>query len=98
MIPAEETHRIRNAGDVRGRILEIAYGYTTEDDTQRLEDAYGRPLGARLVSCTRRHPCRRRPLYSLAEVAVSTCMVHRTGRDRCLFFDGGDAGSRPIRA
>jgi mannose-6-phosphate isomerase len=44
MIPAEETHRIRNVGRVRGRILEIAYGYTTEDDTQRLEDAYGRPL------------------------------------------------------
>jgi len=44
MIPAEETHRIRNTGAKRGRILEIAYGYTTEDDTQRLEDAYGRPL------------------------------------------------------
>jgi mannose-6-phosphate isomerase-like protein (cupin superfamily) len=44
MIPAEETHRIRNVGTKRGRILEIAYGYTTEDDTQRLEDAYGRPL------------------------------------------------------
>ena len=44
IIPAEETHRIRNVGDRRGRILEIAYGYTTEDDTQRLEDAYGRPL------------------------------------------------------
>ena len=44
MIPAEETHRIRNTGAVRGRILEIAYGYTTEDDTQRLEDVYGRPL------------------------------------------------------
>ena len=44
MIPAEETHRIRNVGRTRGRILEIAYGYTTEDDTQRLEDVYGRPL------------------------------------------------------
>ena len=44
MIPAEETHRITSVGPVRGRILEIAYGYTTEDDTQRLEDAYGRPL------------------------------------------------------
>ena len=31
-------------GPLRGRVLEIAYGYTTEDDTQRLEDAYGRPL------------------------------------------------------
>ena len=44
MVAAEETHRIRNVGEVRGRVLEIAYGYTTEDDTQRLEDAYGRKL------------------------------------------------------
>lgn len=44
MVPAEETHRIANRGSVRGRVLEIAYGYTAEDDTQRLEDAYGRPL------------------------------------------------------
>ena len=35
---------IRNVGTTRGRVLEIAYGYTTEDDTLRLEDAYGRPL------------------------------------------------------
>ena len=27
-----------------GRVLEVAYGYTTEDDTLRLQDAYGRPL------------------------------------------------------
>jgi mannose-6-phosphate isomerase len=44
MVPAEETHRIGNHGPLRGRVLEIAYGYTTEDDTQRLEDAYGRSL------------------------------------------------------
>ena len=44
MIPAEETHRIRCAAGSRGRILEIAYGYTTEDDTLRLQDDYGRPL------------------------------------------------------
>ena len=44
MVPAEETHRITNRGSIRGRVLEIAYGYTTEDDTQRLQDAYGRPL------------------------------------------------------
>ena len=43
-IPAEETHQIRCTGEARGRILEIAYGYTSEDDTQRLEDPYGRPL------------------------------------------------------
>ena len=46
IVPAEETHRIRCAGSTRGRVLEIAYGYTTEDDTQRLEDAYGRSLEA----------------------------------------------------
>ncbi len=44
MVPAEEAHRISNRGTIRGRVLEIAYGYTTEDDTQRLQDAYGRPL------------------------------------------------------
>ena len=44
IVPAEETHRITNRGTSRGRVLEIAYGYTTEDDTQRLQDAYGRPL------------------------------------------------------
>jgi mannose-6-phosphate isomerase-like protein (cupin superfamily) len=44
MVSAETTHRIANEGDHRGRVLEIAYGYTTEDDTLRLEDAYGRPL------------------------------------------------------
>ena len=44
MVSAETTHRISNGGDRRGRVLEIAYGYTTEDDTLRLEDDYGRPL------------------------------------------------------
>jgi mannose-6-phosphate isomerase-like protein (cupin superfamily) len=46
MVTAEETHRIRCTGDTRGRVLEIAYGYTTEDDSRRLEDAYGRTLEA----------------------------------------------------
>jgi mannose-1-phosphate guanylyltransferase/mannose-6-phosphate isomerase len=46
VIPAEEAHRIRCRGSSRGRILEIAYGYTTEDDTQRIEDQYGRPAEA----------------------------------------------------
>jgi mannose-6-phosphate isomerase-like protein (cupin superfamily) len=44
MVAAETVHRIANASDRRGRVLEIAYGYTTEDDTLRLEDDYGRPL------------------------------------------------------
>jgi mannose-1-phosphate guanylyltransferase/mannose-6-phosphate isomerase len=44
IVSAETTHRITNHGDARGRVLEIAYGYTTEDDTLRLEDDYGRSL------------------------------------------------------
>ncbi len=44
MVSAETTHRISNRSATRGRVLEIAYGYTTEDDTLRLEDDYGRPL------------------------------------------------------
>jgi mannose-6-phosphate isomerase len=44
MVSAETTHRISNRTSSRGRVLEIAYGYTTEDDTLRLEDDYGRPL------------------------------------------------------
>src|SRR6266540_4245724 len=44
VVTAEESHRIRNTGQRRGRVLEVAYGYTTEDDTFRLQDAYGRPL------------------------------------------------------
>jgi mannose-6-phosphate isomerase len=44
VVSAEEPHRIMNRGDERGRVLEVAYGYTTEDDTFRLQDDYGRPL------------------------------------------------------
>ncbi len=44
VVSAETTHRITNRSDMSGRVLEIAYGYTTEDDTLRLEDDYGRPL------------------------------------------------------
>ncbi len=44
MVSAETVHRIGNASPKRGRVLEIAYGYTTEDDTLRLQDDYGRPL------------------------------------------------------
>ena len=46
MIPAEQSHLIRCDGPEPGRILEVAYGYTTEDDSQRLVDDYGRPLVA----------------------------------------------------
>jgi mannose-6-phosphate isomerase-like protein (cupin superfamily) len=44
VVAAEEPHRITNTGARRGRVLEIAHGYTTEDDTFRLQDDYGRPL------------------------------------------------------
>jgi len=49
MVPAERTHRIISTGPA-GRVLEVAYGYTTEDDTHRLEDDYGRQARARMVS------------------------------------------------
>jgi mannose-6-phosphate isomerase-like protein (cupin superfamily) len=44
VVGSEEPHRITNTGARRGRVLEIAHGYTTEDDTFRLQDDYGRPL------------------------------------------------------
>ncbi len=44
VVSAEEPHRIQNKGERRGRVLEVAYGYTSEDDTFRLHDDYGRPL------------------------------------------------------
>ena len=47
VIPAEQPHRIRCEGPGAGRILEVAYGYTTEDDSERLEDDYGRPVAGR---------------------------------------------------
>lgn len=44
MVGAETAHRISNGSEGRGRVLEIANGYTTKDDALRLEDDYGRPL------------------------------------------------------
>jgi mannose-6-phosphate isomerase len=44
VVQAEEPHRISNTGSRRGRVLEIAHGYTIEDDAFRLQDDYGRPL------------------------------------------------------
>jgi mannose-6-phosphate isomerase len=44
VVASEEPHRIQNKGRRRGRVLEVAHGYTTEDDTFRLQDDYGRPL------------------------------------------------------
>jgi len=42
VVPAEQVHRIIG-GSSRGRVLEVAYGYTTEDDNHRVADNYGRP-------------------------------------------------------
>ena len=47
VIPAEQRHRIRCEGPSAGRILEVAYGYTSEEDSERLEDQYGRPVSGR---------------------------------------------------
>lgn len=42
LVSAETPHRIGNGGDAPGRVLEIAYGYTMEDDTSRIQDDFGR--------------------------------------------------------
>ena len=44
LVASEEPHRISNTGSRKGRVLEITYGYTTEGDTFRLKDDYGRQL------------------------------------------------------
>ena len=44
MVSSETVHRIANHAASPGRVLEIAYGYTSEDDERRLQDDYGRPL------------------------------------------------------
>lgn len=46
MIPAEKRHKIK-ALRGRGRVLEIDIGFTSEDDTYRITDAYGRELEER---------------------------------------------------
>ncbi len=43
VIPAEENHRIISSKN-KVRVLEIAFGYTNEEDTHRLADDYGRRL------------------------------------------------------
>ncbi|MEW6189063.1 MAG: phosphomannose isomerase type II C-terminal cupin domain [Actinomycetota bacterium] len=42
-IPAGQVHRISSKGE-KGRILEVAFGYSLEDDVHRLADDYGREL------------------------------------------------------
>jgi len=43
VVSAERPHQILSRG-AAGRVLEIAYGFTTEDDTHRLSDQYGRSV------------------------------------------------------
>ena len=43
MVPAMGLHKLRSLGK-RGRVLEIDIGFTSEDDTYRVTDVYGRKL------------------------------------------------------
>lgn len=43
-VPAEEPHRIRCGADTPGRVLQIAFGYASEDDRLPVEGA--RPVDA----------------------------------------------------
>ena len=38
MVPSEEAHQIENRGANAARVLEIAFGYTTEEDTFLVTD------------------------------------------------------------
>jgi mannose-6-phosphate isomerase len=38
-VPAEEAHRVRSAGTEPGRILQIAFGYSSEDDRLLVNEA-----------------------------------------------------------
>jgi mannose-1-phosphate guanylyltransferase/mannose-6-phosphate isomerase len=42
-IPANERHRLANAGDKPVRVLEVAFGNWQQDDIKRYEDDYKRP-------------------------------------------------------
>ncbi|MDP3013823.1 MAG: phosphomannose isomerase type II C-terminal cupin domain [Candidatus Subteraquimicrobiales bacterium] len=42
-IPPGQLHRIISTGK-KGRVLEIAFGYSAEDDISRLADDYGREM------------------------------------------------------
>lgn len=42
-VPSGQMHRLR-AGEEKARVLEIAFGYSSEDDTHRVEDDYGREV------------------------------------------------------
>lgn len=43
VIPAESLHRIISK-DTPGRVLEIAFGYASEEDIDRVADEYGRTI------------------------------------------------------
>ena len=45
-IPKEAPHRLANRGTEPLVVVEVQFGeYLDEDDLERIEDAYGRPLG-----------------------------------------------------
>lgn len=46
VVPAEKVHRIISKGK-KGRVLEVAFGYSDEEDDYRFEDDYGRPIKTR---------------------------------------------------
>jgi mannose-1-phosphate guanylyltransferase/mannose-6-phosphate isomerase len=43
-IPSGTVHKLISQSDTPARILEIAFGYTNEEDVHRLADQYGREL------------------------------------------------------
>ena len=95
MIPAEETHRIRNTG---------ANTWPDPRDRLRVHDRGRHPApGGRLRASARAGLVRAgsvdsRPppaLYCLVEARARVSSMHRPVR--CFVFDGGDAGSQPIR-
>ena len=42
-VPAEEAHQIRCTGEGSGRILQIAFGYSSEDDRLAVGEGSGEP-------------------------------------------------------
>jgi mannose-6-phosphate isomerase-like protein (cupin superfamily) len=43
-IPSGTVHKLMSQSDKTSRVLEIAFGYTSEEDVHRLADQYGREL------------------------------------------------------
>jgi mannose-6-phosphate isomerase-like protein (cupin superfamily) len=41
MVPAESPHRIENRGTAPGRVLDVAFGYLSDEDVVLFEEAAG---------------------------------------------------------